>query len=243
MHLYIRIIFVSVSEQSMLIFQEVEKLYKPDSLALDNVSFRIKAGEFISLVGRSGAGKSTVLKLLLREEEPSSGKIFFQGVDISTFRGSELPLFRRKIASVFQDFKLLPTKNVFENVAFAMEAAGRSNKEIRDDVPQALKVVNLTGKEKRFPHQLSGGEKQRVSMARALVQRPEILAADEPTGNLDPIHTWEITNLLLKINNLGTAIILATHNENVVNALKKRVITLHDGKIIRDVARGKYNIR
>ena len=227
----------------MLIFQEVTKQYGHNLSALENASFRVNEGEFVSLVGRSGAGKSTVLKLLLREEEPSEGNIFFQGVDISTFHQNELPFYRRKVASVFQDFKLLSSKNVFENVAFAMEAAGRPNKEIREDVPQALEAVGLLGKETRFPHEISGGEKQRVAMARALVQRPEILAADEPTGNLDPIHTWEIANLLLKINEMGTAVILATHDEMVINALKKRVITLHDGKIISDKEKGGYKIK
>ncbi|MDX1607912.1 MAG: cell division ATP-binding protein FtsE [Candidatus Spechtbacterales bacterium] len=227
----------------MVIFEEVTKTYPKGVVALEDVSFRIEPGEFVSLVGRSGAGKSTILKLLLRESDPSQGKVFFQGIDISTFHQSELPLYRRKVASVFQDFKLLPSKNVFENVAFAMEAAGRATREIMEDVPQALEVVGLMGKEKRFPHELSGGEKQRVAMARALVQRPEVLAADEPTGNLDPIHTWEITDLLLKINKLGTAIILATHDEAVINSLKKRVITLHDGRVISDEEQGKYKIR
>lgn len=227
----------------MLIFQEVTKQYKPDITALDNVSLRIKPGEFVSLIGRSGAGKSTVLKLLLREESPSAGKVFFQGIDIDTFNDKELPLYRRKVAAVFQDYKLLASKNVFENIAFAMEAAGRSNKEIYEDVPAALSVVGLTGKERRFPHELSGGEKQRVAIARALVQRPEILAADEPTGNLDPIHTRDIARLLLKINSLGTAIILATHDEGIINSLNKRVVTLHDGRVIKDVARGKYTIK
>lgn len=227
----------------MLIFQEVTKNYKPDITALDNVSLHIKAGEFVSLVGRSGAGKSTVLKLLLREESPSTGKVFFQGIDLETFNDKELPLYRRKVASVFQDYKLLPSKNAFENIAFAMEAAGRSNKEIYEDVPAALSVVGLIGRERSFPHQLSGGEKQRVAIARALVQRPEILAADEPTGNLDPIHTADIARLLLKINSLGTAVILATHDEGVINSLNKRVVTLHDGKVIKDVARGKYTIK
>lgn len=226
----------------MLIFQEVTKSYA-NSTALDRVSFRLAPGEFLSLVGRSGAGKSTILKLLLREEEPTNGRVFFQGIDISTFHDAELPLYRRKVASVFQDFKLLSSKNTFENIAFAMEAAGRSNEEINEDVPAALKVVGLTGKELRFPHELSGGEKQRVAIARALVQRPEILTADEPTGNLDPIHTWEIINMLIKINELGTAIILATHDEAVVNSLKKRVITLHEGKLIGDKEKGSYKIQ
>src|SRR3989338_2996766 len=157
----------------MLIFQEVTKTYNPDITALDSASFKVESGEFVSLVGRSGAGKSTILRLLLREEAPSSGKIFFQGIDITTFNEKELPLYRRKVASVFQDFKLLSSKNVFENVAFAMEAAGRTNKEIFEDVPAALDVVGLSGKEARFPHELSGGEKQRVAIARALVQRPK----------------------------------------------------------------------
>jgi len=227
----------------MLIFQEVSKKYGTDVVALENVSFRVNEGEFVSLVGRSGAGKSTILKLLLREEDPSEGNIFFQGVDLSTFHHNELPMYRRKVASVFQDFKLLASKTVFENVAFAMEAAGRPNREISEDVPQSLEAVGLTGKEKRFPHELSGGEKQRVAMARALVQRPEILTADEPTGNLDSIHTWEIADLLVKINEMGTAVILATHDEMVVNALKKRVITLHEGKIISDKQRARYKIK
>lgn len=226
----------------MIIFQEVSKLYNKDA-ALEDVSFRIKDGEFISLVGRSGAGKSTILKLLLREQLPTKGKIFFQGIDIATFHASELPLYRRRVAVIFQDFKLIPTKNVFENVAFAMEAAGRSNKEIKDDVPQALDIVGLKNKEARFPEELSGGEKQRVAIARALAQRPEVLLADEPTGNLDPIHTWDIVDLLLKINEFGTAVILATHDEAAVNALKRRVLTLDEGKLIRDVKKGKYTIK
>ena len=226
----------------MIIFQEVSKLYNKEA-ALEDVSFRIKDGEFISLVGRSGAGKSTILKLLLREQPPTKGKIFFQGIDIGTFHASEIPLYRRRVAAIFQDFKLLSTKNVFENVAFAMEAAGRSNEEIKEDVPQALDIVGLKDKEARFPEELSGGEKQRVAIARALAQRPEVLLADEPTGNLDPIHTWDIVNLLLKINEFGTAVILATHDEGVVNALKRRVLTLDEGKLIRDVKKGKYTIK
>lgn len=226
----------------MIIFQEVTKQYG-DDIAIADVSFRIAEGEFVSLVGRSGAGKSTLLKLLLREQEPSRGKIFFQGIDISTFHQSELPLYRRRIASVFQDFKLLPSKNVFENVAFAMEAAGKPDKEIREDAPQAIEIVGLKGKEENFPHQLSGGEQQRVAIARALVQRPEVLLADEPTGNLDPIHSWDIVNLLLKINELGTAIMLATHSEETVNALNRRVITLDGGRVATDEEQGKYRIK
>lgn len=226
----------------MLIFQDVSKEYGKFK-ALNNISFRVGEGEFVSLVGRSGAGKSTLLKLLLREEQPTNGKVFFQGIDIGTFEDGELPLYRRRIASVFQDFKLLPSKNVFENVAFAMEAAGKSKEEITEDVPQALDIVGLKGKEDLFPEQLSGGEKQRVSIARALVQRPEVLLADEPTGNLDPIHAWDIINLLVKINELGTAVILATHSQEVVNALKRRVITLADGAVIEDEEKGSYKVQ
>lgn len=225
----------------MLIFQDVSKEYGKFK-ALENISFRVGEGEFVSLVGRSGAGKSTLLKLLLREEKPTKGNVFFQGIDIGTFQDAELPLYRRRIASVFQDFKLLPSKNVFENVAFAMEAAGKTKEEIAEDVPQALDIVGLKGKEESFPHQLSGGEKQRVSIARALVQRPEVLLADEPTGNLDPVHAWDIINLLIKINELGTAVILATHSQEVVNALKRRVITLADGKVVSDEEKGTYKV-
>ena len=225
----------------MLLFDNVSKRYGRFA-ALSQVSFEILENEFVSLVGKSGSGKSTFLKLILREEKPTDGKIFFEDIDIRGFHDSELPLYRRRIASVFQDFKLLSSKNVFENVAFAMEAAGKSGKDIREDVPQALDIVELKGKEHRFPHQLSGGERQRVSIARALVQRPQVLLADEPTGNLDPMHSWDIINLLLKINELGTAILLATHDEEVVNALERRVITLDEGKIISDEKHGRYKI-
>jgi len=223
----------------VIIFQEVTKKYGND-IALDNVSFRIKEGEFASIVGESGAGKSTVLKLLLREELPTEGKVFFKGVDISTYTSSELPLYRRRVAPIFQEFRLLPSKTVFENVAFAMEAAGQPSKEIYEDVPQALDVVGLASFGNRFPHQISGGEKQRVAIARALVQRPELIMADEPTGNLDPKRSREIVNLLLKINELGAAVLLVTHEAAVVNDIQKRVITLKNGKIISDKKRGKY---
>ena len=226
---------------NILVFDNVSKRYGRFA-ALNQISFALDEDEFISLVGKSGSGKSTFLKLVLREERPSTGKIFFDNIDIRKFHDSELPLYRRRIASVFQDFKLLGSKNVFENVAFAMEAAGKSRRDIREDVPQALDIVELRGKEHRFPHQLSGGERQRVSIARALVQRPQILLADEPTGNLDPMHSWDIINLLLKINELGTSVILATHDEDAVNVLERRVITLDEGRIISDEKHGKYKI-
>lgn len=225
----------------MITFNSVSKIYG-DYPALEDVSFRIEGTEFISIVGRSGAGKSTIIKLLLREEEPSHGKILFKGVDISTLRGKAVSGYRRRIGTVFQDFRLLPSKNVYENVAFAMEAAGRLPAEIKADVPQVLEIVGLKDRRENFIEQLSGGEKQRVALARALVQRPEVILADEPTGNLDPIHTWEIMKLLLRINEFGTAIVLATHAKDTVNFLKKRVITLENGRIIRDEERGTYKL-
>lgn len=226
----------------MILFQEVTKIYGDDAPALDSVSLRVDDKEFVSLIGKSGAGKSTLLKLLLREERPSAGKIFFRGIDIHTLRDQEIPSYRRRIGIIFQDFKLLPSKTVYENASFAMEVAGKPNEEIAEDVPQALALVGLKGKEGRFPKELSGGEGQRVAIARALLQQPEILLADEPTGNLDPIHTKEIIDLLVKINELGTPVILATHEDGIVDELGRRVVTLEDGKVIRDVKRGKYRI-
>ena len=225
----------------MITFDSVSKIYG-DYAALEDISFRIEDKEFVSIVGRSGAGKSTLIKLLLREEAPTQGKILFKGVDIATLKGKAVSGYRRRIGTVFQDFRLLPSKNVYENVAFAMEAAGRAPEEIAADVPQVLEIVGLHNKEKNFIEQLSGGEKQRVSLARALVQRPEVILADEPTGNLDPIHTWEIMKLLLQINEFGTAIVLATHAQDIVNFLQRRVITLENGKIIRDEEKGTYKV-
>lgn len=223
-----------------VIFENVTKEYSENSVALKDISFHIGKGEFISLVGRSGAGKSTVLKLLIREEEPSGGYIFFDGENISTLEHGELPKLRRRIGTVFQDFKLLPSKTAYENIAFALEVLGSPQTEIEEDVPQVLELVGLVDKAESFPHELSGGEKQRISLARALIHRPDIVVADEPTGNLDPFHTWEIINLLLKINQLGTTVILATHDKEIVNKLRKRVISLDKGKIIADEEKGKY---
>ena len=225
----------------MITFNSISKIYG-DYHALDDISFRIENREFVSIVGRSGAGKSTLVKLLLREEEPTQGNILFKGIDISTLKGKEVASYRRRIGTAFQDFRLILSKNVYENVAFAMEAAGRPEVDIEQDVPQVLEIVGLKGKERNFVPQLSGGEKQRVSLARALVQRPEVILADEPTGNLDPIHTWEIIKLLLRINEFGTAIVLATHDKDIVDFLKRRVITLENGKIIRDEEKGKYQL-
>jgi len=202
----------------------------------------MEAGEFVSLVGRSGVGKTTLLKMLIREELPTKGKIYFNERDIAKLKGAELALLRRKIGVVFQDFKLLADRTAFENVAFAMEVAGYSEEDIKKDVPEVLKLVNLQDKADHFPHQLSAGERQRTVIARALIQRPELILADEPTGNLDPINTWEIIKLLVKINELGTAVLLATHDKEIVNTLGRRVISLENGKIIRDEQEGKYLI-
>jgi len=226
----------------MILFEQVSKIYGDDAPALDNVSLRIENKEFVSLVGESGAGKSTLLKMLLREDYPTSGRVFFEGVDVHALKGSEVPAYRRRIGVVFQDFRLLPSKTVFENAAFSMEASGKSNEEIQEDIPQALALVGLSGKDNRFPEELSGGERQRVAIARALLQQPEVIIADEPTGNLDPRHTKEIIDLLLSINALGTAVILATHEQEIVDKLGRRVITLKNGRITRDVKKGKYRI-
>ncbi len=224
----------------MVYFDKVSKIYSPTSIALDDVSFSIEPQEFISLVGQSGAGKTTLLKLLLAEEKPTSGKIFFESQDIHALSKSELPLLRRRIGCVFQDFRLLPSKTAYENIAFAMEAAGRTEEDINSSVSQVLEVVGLMDKSWHFPHELSGGEKQRVAIARAIVNQPDLIVADEPTGNLDPLNTREIMEVLKKINEIGTTVLLATHNKDVVNALGKRVITLEKGKIIRDDKGGRY---
>ncbi len=228
----------------MIEFRNVKKIYTGgiNTIALDEISFVIEKEEFVSLVGHSGAGKSTLLKLLYAEEKPTTGEIFFNGEDISNLTSKQLPFYRRRIGTVFQDFKLLPRKTLFENVAFALEVSDHSDKEIRELVPQILEIVGLAHKTDRYPREISGGEQQRVAIARALVHRPPLIIADEPTGNLDPISSWGIIQLLLKINKLGTTILLATHNKDIVNRVKKRVITLDQGKIIRDHSKGRYAI-
>jgi len=223
----------------MIEFKNVSKFYD-DCAALDKVTFGIKPKEFVCIVGRSGAGKTTLLKLLLKEEEQSEGEIIVDARDISKLRKHDIPIYRRKIGSIFQDFKLLPNKNAYENIAFAMEAAGRTEEEIAVDVPQILNLVELTDKANNFPAQLSGGEKQRVAIGRALVHKPDILMADEPTGNLDPLHTWDIIRLLCRINELGTTVILATHDREIINALGKRVLSFDKGRLIRDEENGRY---
>lgn len=224
----------------MIVFDKVTKSYPDGTSALDKVSLIIEPKEFVSIVGHSGAGKTTLIKMLLAEEAPTSGKVFYESLDINNFKKHEIHHFRRKIGTVFQDFKLLPNKNVYENIAFAMEMSGRCDDEICADVPHVLDLVDLTSRAYNFPNELSGGEKQRVAIARAIVNQPDIIIADEPTGNLDPISTNEIMQILKKINDLGTTIILTTHNKNVIDSLGKRVITIEKGKIVRDDKTGRY---
>ncbi|MBP9843117.1 MAG: ATP-binding cassette domain-containing protein [Candidatus Pacebacteria bacterium] len=225
----------------MIYFDKVSKWYNGgESVALENITFQVAPHEFVSIVGHSGAGKSTLLKMLIAEDRPSDGKVFYESLDIHSIPRGKLPKFRRKIGTVFQDFKLLPHKTAYENIAFAMEANGRDDSEIAENVPQALALVDLDDKAWNFPHELSGGEKQRVAIARAIVNQPDIIIADEPTGNLDPIATYEVVQILKKINDLGTTVIMTTHNKGVIDELGRRVITMDNGKVVRDDATGKY---
>ncbi len=224
----------------MISFHNVSKVYNNHLVALENVNFTIKSTEFVSVVGRNGAGKSTIIKLLIGEEKPSKGRVFFGDCEVNKLKPVDLSQLRRKIGIVFQDFRLLATKNAYENIAFALEVEGRTQAEIDSFVPQILDIVGLSRHAYNFPHELSGGEKQRVAIARAMIHRPEVLVADEPTGNLDPINSAEIVKLLLKINELGTTVILVTHNKDIVNSLDRRVISLDNGKIIRDEEKGKF---
>lgn len=224
----------------MIHFDKVTKIYPDEYIALENVSFSIEPQEFVSIVGHSGAGKTTLIKMLLAEDRPTQGKVHYHSTDINKLSRRDINDFRRKIGVVFQDFRLLPRKNVYENIAFAMEAAGRTDEEIEADVPYVLKLVDLENKIWNFPNELSGGEKQRVAIARAIVNQPDIVIADEPTGNLDPINTYEIVQILKKVNDLGTTVLLTTHNKGVVDSVGKRVITMERGKIIRDDPKGGY---
>lgn len=225
----------------MILLDRVSKKYGKKGVALDKVSFFIEPKEFVVLVGASGAGKSTILKLLTREEKETSGKIVVGGVDYSDLKEKDIPLLRRKIGTVFQDFKLLPKRTVFENIAFAMEIVGMGNREIKNTVPKVIELVGLAGKEKHYPDQLSGGEQQRVAIARAVVRQPKILIADEPTGNLDPKHSWDIVKLLEKINNHGTTVIMTTHNQEILNKLNRRVIKLDHGRVVSDQVGGSIS--
>ncbi len=219
----------------------ISKEYKNGVKALNNIDISIEKGEFVFLVGASGAGKSTLIKLLLKEIEPTSGRLLLDNEDITKVRNRKIPYIRRKIGFVFQDFRLLPKKTVFENVAFALEITGSSSKEIRRHVPMVLSMVGLSKKARHYPNQLSGGEQQRVSIARAVINNPTVLIADEPTGNLDPDTAWEIMKLLRQINRRGTTILMATHAKNIVDAMRQRVIELKSGKVIRDREKGVYN--
>lgn len=224
----------------MIHFETVSKVYPDGTVAADDLSFEISPGEFVSIVGQSGAGKTTIARLIIAEEKPNEGNIVIGGWDISNIKRSQVPVLRRQIGVVFQDFKLLPRKTVHENVAFALEVCGAKAEKIKKIVPQVLNIVGLADKAGKFPTQLSGGEQQRVVIARALVHRPKILLADEPTGNLDTITAYEIVDLLKKINELGTTVVMVTHNPEVVNRLRKRVIRIEHGRIVSDKENGKY---
>jgi cell division transport system ATP-binding protein len=226
----------------MILLDRVTKTYNRKSTALERISLHVEPKEFVIVVGQSGAGKTTLLKLLTREEKPTSGKIIVGGIDYDKLSDKDIPLLRRKIGVVFQDFKLLPNRTVFENVAFALEIVGMGSREIQHTVPRVLDLVNLRGKEKSMPSELSGGERQRVAIARAVVRQPKILIADEPTGNLDPKHAWDVIKVLEKINRFGTTVLLTTHNQEIVNKLKRRVVTLQGGKIASDRANASYKI-
>jgi cell division transport system ATP-binding protein len=223
-----------------LVFHSVSKHYYGDIVALEDIDLTIDPGEFVSIVGHSGAGKTTLLKMILTEEVPSLGNVFYGNIDIHDLPKRDVKYYRRRIGMVFQNFRLLPQMTAFENVAFAMEAAGRTDEEIENDVPYVLDLVDLSDKIWAFPKELSGGQKQRLAIARAIVNHPEILIADEPTGNLDPVNTYEIVQLLRKVNSLGTTVILTTHNKGVVDMLKGRVITMEQGQVVRDDAEGHY---
>lgn len=224
----------------MIKISNLSKSYNKKVQALKNINLHVKPGDFVSIVGQSGSGKSTLVKLLIAEEKIDEGKIVIGGWDITHIKPGEVPTLRRQLGTIFQDFKLLPKKTVFENIAFAMQVCGFKPSEIKRKVKQMIILVGLKGKEDRYPHQLSGGEQQRVAIARSLVHKPKVLIADEPTGNLDSINTREIIDLLKKINNFGTTILLVTHNKDVVNSLQGRVITLDSGFIISDQAKGRY---
>jgi cell division transport system ATP-binding protein len=224
----------------MIFFDRVSKVYPDESVAVDSVSFTIEPKEFVSIVGPSGAGKTTLLKLFLAEERPTDGQILFNETDVHALDRKAINSFRRNVGMVFQDFRLLPNKTVYENIAFTMEAAGRSDEDIEQDVPHVLELVDLSDKAWNFPRELSGGEQQRVAIARALVNEPEVIIADEPTGNLDPVNTYDVVQILKKINDLGTTVILTTHNKGIIDSLGKRVIAMERGKVVRDDKSGKY---
>jgi len=224
----------------MIYYDKVSKVYADNSVALDQVSFGVEPKEFVTIVGHSGAGKTTLMKLLIAEDYPTGGSVFLESTNVHNLNKKEMSKLRRRIGTVFQDYRLIPNKTIYENIAFAMEAAGRTDAEIAADVPRVLELVDLSKKIWNFPRELSGGERQRVAIARAIVTQPDIIIADEPTGNLDPTNTYEIVRILKKINEMGTTVLLTTHNRGVVDAVGGRVITMENGKIIRDDKNGKY---
>ena len=226
----------------MIYYDKVSKIYGGGNPAVQDITLGIDPGEFVSIVGHSGAGKSTLLKMLFAEIEPSEGVVYFGSREIRLMGGRELRDLRRNIGTVFQDFRLIPTKTVYENIAFALEVAGKSDDDIAADVPHVLELVGLPDKMWSFPSQLSGGEQQRIAIARAIVNQPDVLIADEPTGNLDPVNTQDIVDILKKINNLGTTVLLTTHNKHVVDTIGKRVVTLENGRLVRDEKEGKYRL-
>lgn len=226
----------------MIKFQNVTKIYPSDVTVLQDVSFEIKEGEFVSIVGKSGAGKTTLVKLILGLESPSSGEVFFQGSNINKLNSKSLQEIRRKIGCIYQDYKLLTNKTVYENISYVMSVEGNSQEEIEKEVPKILETIGLEDKSDRFPDELSGGEQQRLAVARALANHHDLIIADEPTGNLDPYNTHEVVSLLKKINETGKTVILSTHDREIINKLGKRVITIDGGKIVRDEEKGQFII-
>lgn len=226
----------------MIKFKNVTKVYSPSTVVLQDISFEIEKGEFVSIVGKSGAGKTTLIRLLLGFETPTSGEVYFQNINVNETGVQDLQKMRRKIGSVFQDYRLFYGKTVYENVAYILAVEGRENEEIVREVPKILSVIGLSEKMNNFPNELSGGEQQRLAIARALINHPDVIVADEPTGNLDPYNTYEVISLLEKINKTGKTVILSTHNREIINKLERRVITLENGRIIRDEKKGRFII-
>ena len=226
----------------MIYFDKVTKEYRDGTGALEDVTLSISPKEFVSIVGHSGAGKTTLLKMLLAEDTPTSGSVFFESTDVHSLPKNALHHYRRKIGTVFQDFRLIPNRTAFENIAFAMEATGRADDEIASDVPYILDLVDLGDKAHHFPNQLSGGEQQRVAIGRAIINQPDVIVADEPTGNLDPVNTYDVIEILKKINELGTTVIITTHNKGVVDSVGRRVITMDKGRVVRDDPNGRYSL-
>lgn len=226
----------------MILYDKVTKVYDGGQHAVEDITLGIEAGEFVSVVGHSGAGKTTLLKMLFAEVSPTEGKVYFGKRNVNALSNGELLQMRRNIGTIFQDFRLLRTKTIYENIAFALEVAGKEEDDISADVPHVLELVGLLDKMWSFPEHLSGGEQQRVAIARAIVNQPDVLIADEPTGNLDPINTHDVVEILKKINDLGTTVLLATHNKSVVDSIGRRVVTMDQGRMIRDDKMGKYTL-